>query len=160
MFEIPYSESYEINGHEHIASSKSMVSINPKELVINKDITRHLRLEDIRIKGVNMTSLDNSFAVIGQLKKLIGKNATIEEIDISKMLLAPLGALKDAINWIWQYAQVALAAGLGILAIVILIAISPVIQIIMLMIRLAYGRAKGLFVNSKPVSKTRAGHYV
>jgi hypothetical protein len=60
VFELPMTESFELNGHMHQASFKEKVLVNPHELHVNREIIKQLDVDRIRFATTNLTILDQS----------------------------------------------------------------------------------------------------
>lgn len=53
VFEISQNEKYELNGHINLVSSKNQVLLNPHDLTINRDLSRFLKLNEIKLQFIH-----------------------------------------------------------------------------------------------------------
>lgn len=67
VFELPISEKFTLAGETYDLGEVSTITVNAIELHINNDLTEQLKINKIKIYGVNTTRLDMSFMGLSRL---------------------------------------------------------------------------------------------
>lgn len=137
VFEIPNSVSYSLEGYEYEASNITDVVINYVESQIDKDLAKQLKLDKVKISGVNFTEMDDQIDILSRLVDKFTPNITLAHTSLPDILKSPITFIMNTFNSITDFVQKGLMA-LAFGAFVFLIVMAaPLIELIFLFIRIA-----------------------
>lgn len=135
VFEIAINEKFELNGVQYDLGEVTTVTVNTMELTINEEISDRLKLDEIKIYGINTTSLDSSFAKLFQISKNIMSNVTTIESPLPESLTKPIKYIGNSISNFLTKFGIAISAILGIASLIILL---PIIEIGLILGKVCY----------------------
>lgn len=145
VFEIPETDSFELNGHAHEARVKETVLINPHEMSINREIGRQFRVGRLQTEPVNMTLLDQSLGLLNKLATKAGVPITLRTdfrpgTGVFKGLFAVVGNIWETtfrslvqplLNVLWWIMWIGIAGAI----IFIIITVSPLVNFALMIVR-------------------------
>lgn len=145
VFALPLAESFVLEHFAYTASKRAETVINTLEKQMNDDITTRLRIDNVKIIGVNSTKLELEYGKLGRLvDNLMSQNVTLMKMHIPVALRSPLDMVTNGISTIREWLErgvLVLAVGAGI---VILTLVLPSLEIIALILRFGLRAVKRL----------------
>ena len=135
VFELPVSEKFTPNAETYDLSEVLSVSVNTIELHINNQLSEHLKSDNIRIYGSNLTSLDSSFERLSRLTNTIVREIKTIDSPISNRLF---DAIKVPMGWISLFFNRFSAIIAIVLSIAAAILLLPIIVIGVMLWRVSY----------------------
>lgn len=129
IFELAATDYFCLNGHENRQSSRKGVLVDPHEIVVNREISKKLKLDKIKIKVFNHTTLNEKLEALGDAISTYGQNITLAKIS-GGFLINPFEGLTSVLTDLWNYLQQGFLVVITIMGACILIIVSPAINII------------------------------
>lgn len=111
-FEVSHTVDFTLNEQRHQFQRTRKTLVDPISININKQVNSQLNLTALRISSANITKLEQSYSRLGRFTKSLNKNITLESLQISDTLKAPLKKashfLRSSIELLEQGAMLAL----------------------------------------------------
>lgn len=80
MFEPAATDEFTLNQHEHRRSNRRGVLVDPHELIVNREVGHHLKLDKVKIRIFNETTLNSKLELLGNALLSYGRNITLKEV--------------------------------------------------------------------------------
>jgi len=135
VFELPVSEKFVLNSENYDLGDVLTVTVNTVELHINNQLTEHLKSDDIKIYGSNLTSPDWSFERLSRITGTIMRNITTIESPIRNKLF---DLVKLSMKWISEVIEKFSIAITFILLIAAFLLVIPIVETVLVVYKLAY----------------------
>lgn len=134
VFELAATDSYTLNGHVHKKLSRRGVLIDPHEVIVNKEIAGRLKLNSVKIRVYNQTTLNQKLEAFSNAIADYGKNLTMKSFDVNKVLISPFGTVIDFLSQLWSYLQHGIIVLVALVAACLLVAVSPLLRLLLTLV--------------------------
>lgn len=134
VFEIPLGESYVLNTYVNEPQEGAGIVVDTLNVQINREISRQLKIENVKMHGVNLTQLDNAFKFLDELMNKLDKNVTISQLELPEFVKSPIREVVRLIKTVWGKIEKMMVVTAIIIALIILAMISPLLKVLVILV--------------------------
>lgn len=135
VFKLPYTTNFEVNGHEHTSKGKTLAYNDVAEFHVQDQIRAALKLDDMKIMKVDIGPIGKSVNFINKALNRLNETITLNQVNVPSMLEKPAQAITNVAKSVWNYLEVITLYCFIILALMIIVALSPLLHVIAVVVR-------------------------
>lgn len=154
VFQLSINQSFEINGFTFNASTAQITATNQIERFISADLQNQIRTDRIHRYGINLTNYDQKFELLTKAKTFL-KDLELKKLVVPFTTFSPFTWVEKLFDDIWSAIKIVLLLGLAVLAIFALSALSPFLQLALLIVKPLTTISKKIFkLGTKTAQRT------
>ena len=116
-------------------SGRQEVVINTLNVHVNRELTRQLKLDRIKIQAGNFTTLNNELRILNSMLNRFGANVTLTELSMPKALTAPFERIWNTMKDAWSALEKGMMIIAGLAMLLVLILSAPLIELTFILLK-------------------------